>query len=981
MDTLAFLQTVLPSSPIYYAIKISPDTGARHKAFTDLEKLAAAFPVMESQLATGENLYFACSGYKEAYTVREDGKKEWRSDRNWAGAKSFWVDIDVGKADGYHTQYEAFHEIRNKFIQYQIPTPLFLSSGNGFHMYWVMDRDMTNMAEWKSYASLIKAVLMGIGVRIDPTKTADPKAILRPLGTFNNKNPDKPKLVRLLSEKLVHTPQLLDTFIQLFKQIAQRNNIHYNEISEFDLLETPDYARSTKFTLDYSLPCIVDAERIEQRCKQMEYIAQTGGDVAYPVWFLALGLSHHVTDGEYHAHRWSNKHPNYSEENTNRVRANWNVKGAPTCDEFKEKNPDGCRGCVHKVNSPKTLGLFIPVEAPDVSHLEPEVAKQVVEAVPELPEGYRSHGGKMYRVGIVDGEEQFMEFCRGLLYITGRQRGDGDTFSTTWRMHPPHKDDAVIEFVLPNGLLNSKKDLVKKLGEHDILLAEHEGVLMVGYLRASVEKMRIESKAKSIREHFGWQLDGSFLYGNELYSPDGSVKQVAVSNALASFLGTFFTPPQGSLQGYMDALHNVYNRPTMEPFQYVICSAFGSLLNPFVGDTYSGIMLAFAGTDSGRGKTSVSKAAMLGFGSVNASSSCMIVGDGKGQGATANARVLIMSTLRNIPVIFDEFSNKEPDEIRQLCYEVANGASKSYATKDRSLVTGATFQMSPIMTGNTNFHESISIGKGKSAAESVRLLQIYIDNFHTVDFNTEDFGVNYVGKQLMKMQENSGWLGREFVKYVITHKQEVSDLLHKYSEDAARVVSNSAHRFFRYHVACTLTAAEILCEKMGVLKFDNAILQAFSLKMLRYNVQAIVGQVETDWETAFADMVNVLVPQTICTKDYHDGRLSVAEVVPHTHKNIAGRYILGCPNMKAKEWERKLLLTVSAVKEYCKDNRLDRVTLENWARDNKYLIEFPDNRHNITKGTNIPAMHMRAYVFDMEKVDMVLNVDLPKSAP
>jgi hypothetical protein len=965
MDTRQFLNAVLPEANTYYLIKLKPQ-GAFHAPFDSIDKLAQAALIMDTRLNEGESLSFGCSGYKEPFMLSESGKKEYRSNANWSAARCFWVDVDVGKTDCYQTPLEAYISCLNLFEHYKLPKPIYVKSGHGLHLYWRLDRDITALSEWKSYASLLKAVLLGIGLKFDVSKTADPKAALRPIGTINRKQPLNYKPVRILDERLAHDTVYLDGFIQTLKQIAHQKDIYYEEITDFDLLETPAWAMGTGSKLIHKLYDLSYGDRVLERCNQIKYIAEVGGDVDYNLWWRMLGVAKFLHEGDKYAHEWSAQSPHYDEAKTNYHLASWNA-GPTSCAQFKDKNPDGCKGCVHNVTSPIVLGRHNTQVAPDVSHLPIEQVEKIAAELPTLPENYVSAHGKMYKVMMVEGEKQHVEFSRSLLYITGRQRDMSGTFSTTWRMHPPHKDDEAVEFVMPNAFINSKRDMVKKLGEHDILLNDFEATIMSAYLRDSVEKLRIESKARTMREKFGWQLDGAFLYGNELYTSDGEVKQVVINQTLQSFIGSLFTPPQGSMEDYLDAMHSVYNHASMEPFQYVIASTYGSLLNNLVGDTYSGIMLAFAGSNSGRGKTSVCKAAMYGFGSVNNASSCMIVGDGQGQGATTNARVLMLSSLCNFPVVFDEFSNKEPDEIRQLCYEVANGASKAFATKNRELVNGGTFQMSPIITGNTDFHEAIQIGKGKAAAESVRMLQIYIDHYNTIDFTRPEFGGNFVGRKLQVMSANTGWIGRAFVKYMMSNLPRVRELLDKYSNACSRVVLDPAHRFYRYHVACTLAAAHILIEELGLFKFDMAILEAFALRMLGTNIRNVAGMVKSDFESLFSSMVNEMLPRIYSTKDYHDGRTVTPELVYPIRDIAVGRWIVGSPSMEEKDWAGRLVLSIAAVAEWCQKNNIDKTALLQWTDKQGMLVKMKDNRCSLTKGTTAAPVSLRAYVFQMDK--------------
>jgi hypothetical protein len=68
-----------------------------------------------------------------------------------------------------------------------MPLPVFVSSGYGLHIYWVL-REPLPESEWRKYANRLAALFAKHGLKVDPSRTKDSASILRPPGTHNWKN-------------------------------------------------------------------------------------------------------------------------------------------------------------------------------------------------------------------------------------------------------------------------------------------------------------------------------------------------------------------------------------------------------------------------------------------------------------------------------------------------------------------------------------------------------------------------------------------------------------------------------------------------------------------------------------------------------------------------------------------------------------------------------------------------------------------------
>lgn len=141
----------------------------------------------------GRNAYFACSEYLTPGT---------RKGENVSKARAFWLDIDCGDAKaaegkGYATKSEGHTELIKFCREADMPMPnALVDSGNGLHVYWVLDTDLT-LEEWRAYSRVCKALTAKYGFLADPARTADISSVLRVPGTINWKDPANPKLVKL----------------------------------------------------------------------------------------------------------------------------------------------------------------------------------------------------------------------------------------------------------------------------------------------------------------------------------------------------------------------------------------------------------------------------------------------------------------------------------------------------------------------------------------------------------------------------------------------------------------------------------------------------------------------------------------------------------------------------------------------------------------------------------------------------------------
>jgi putative DNA primase/helicase len=161
------------------------------------DRFAGSF-FLSSETAGAEKAFELCNAGENVYSgvnprTGKAGKKE-----NVKYLSAFHAEVDYGKL-GHNklTKHQTYEECLKAIRDFQIEPTLVVHSGGGFHCYWVL----SNSAKVEDYGvqvleSINKALIMKLGG--DPgTQNID--RVLRVPGTYNLKNPDNPRPVRVVS--------------------------------------------------------------------------------------------------------------------------------------------------------------------------------------------------------------------------------------------------------------------------------------------------------------------------------------------------------------------------------------------------------------------------------------------------------------------------------------------------------------------------------------------------------------------------------------------------------------------------------------------------------------------------------------------------------------------------------------------------------------------------------------------------------------
>ena len=952
MNTVDFLKKIWPSEGVFL-LAVKTDKGFRHKGFESAEDAAEWAGHADT---AGVDVYHACAAYRQRPYVDANGHRVSRTRENWLSAKAFWCDVDCGaeKAEsgaGYATKEDARIAVDRWCIEHQFPAPMVVSSGHGLHCYWVLT-DSLPPDEWVKFASAIKASMRSEGVRVDPTRSADFASILRPVGTHNRKS--DPVLVEVLRDE-----PAVDTAVFL----AAAANLVASGVSAPPAYLVGEKVEELPFPeAEYSARLVAD------KCPLMAKLRDTQGDVSYETWRGLIGVIHFCKEGLPLAREWSARRAETGHAQTDvDLRFNsWNA-GPTTCDMLADSDKSFCEMCPYrsKIKTPLVLGREMPEPKAETveAHTEDDARETALQVdIPELPQGYEWNNGQMIHwVKDKDGNLQPKAFCRHRFYLVGRIRNHENAYEYVVRVHLPH--NAIRTFKLSGEIIGQGgAKLFGALGAREILVSNNPdaGTHMCAYLRDQVRKIMDEKTVMPTYSSFGWQDDGSFLLGNRLYKEDGSIAEALLSG-YALDRKDDLPMPRGSLEEYAKALNWVYNRPGMEPMQYVICAMFASPMVKLFDMSYSGIPIAITGAASGKGKTTACLAALSGFGDA---SRLTVAGEA---GATPKARSALLGTMSDIPVLFDEVTNMTANALSSLAYALSNGMEPLRLRATSGAVRFAdreTWHLHAACTGNSYIGARLA-QNGQSEAEAMRIFELRVDKYDIPQLNPIE-----VTQKLAAMNRNAGCAGEALIRWLVSHKDEFTQAAKEVQgvvvEDET-LITNAKYRFFRNHVILSLTAAAIM-KNLGIIEFDLRKLTEFALQAVKDLCEMAKLANAVDYDSALTEMIDSMQMDILVTPMYRLPRNSPPyDFRPKTA--LVGRAIKS--PKPTEEFNNKLYLSSKAIRQWCVEHRVDQTAFKDYLKNKGVFTGTTMFR--LGTSTKLISSPQRCWEIDLGKIDIDLS--------
>jgi hypothetical protein len=303
MKTLDFLSLVWPANAKHYCLWIKSKRGPLYNRVFDTIYDAAVFA---GQKSATDNVYYCMHTLKATSVIGSDGKSHQRTKENMDVCQVLFTDLDCGKDEhgkpkAYPDQPTALADIDRVVDSISIPQPMIVNSGNGWHIYWVLDRALGE-AEWLPLATNLRNLFDKVGLKYDPSKIVDRTAVLRPPGTFNHKEETHPVALHSIGAGVVSTDYMQKILLQA--QAVQP------QVSQSQTLppSAPEFGDNTSMR---DLGEKVTMAEVRAICPQMKRISnELGKSCREPEWRVSLGVAAYTSTADA-GHKISKGHPGY----------------------------------------------------------------------------------------------------------------------------------------------------------------------------------------------------------------------------------------------------------------------------------------------------------------------------------------------------------------------------------------------------------------------------------------------------------------------------------------------------------------------------------------------------------------------------------------------------------------------------------------------------------------------------------------------
>jgi len=778
MDTLNFLQRVLPSAGFYVTTVINPD-GRRQGFFATVEELAKAVTGLDQR---GNNTYFAISAFVE---------KGNRKQENVRATKVIALDVDCGDSKPYPTWKEGLAATGRFIQQMGLPKPLIIHSGNGLHVYWVLTEELEPV-RWKPLAEAMKAAAKDKGFEIDPAVPADSARVLRPVGTTNPKSGTQ---VRMLVDAQPVAVEQLAACLSAY-MVA-------HPVSQSRSTSSSPLAQALRVQQDFPP---ANATVIATKCQQIGWAAKNQGDVEEPFWYAMIGVAAHCQDPEATAISWSDQHPGYNASETLRKLSHWKTAttGPSTCKKFEELRPAGCKGCKFKdkVGTPARLGIQYLEVAPSIT--APDTAAHDVP----LPRPFKrtADGIKM----TVD--ETDIDVCKFDIYPVGYGRDESLGYETVrFHWNRPHRGWQ--ELVMRQALLTEgHRDFATVLADQGIVLLNRN---QTGYfqimLRSYMDELRQKRAMTNLYATMGWKENFSqFVIGDTVLrrNTDGSVSEESITLASGSArLGHELWHTAGSKDAWVN-FTALLDKADLRAHMFALAVGFSGPLYAFTG--LKGLTVSLYGPTGG-GKSLAQMWIQSIYGNPDKLHFAAKF--------TQNSLFGRMGLYSHMPMTIDEVTMMDNKEVGDFAYWVSQGRDKARMNRNAEERDAKTWALPVIVSTNKSMNSKLIASGLDTDAQLARILEVSVPPSRLF---TKD---STAGRKIYEfINANYGHVGREFIKRLLelgetgiraAIAQATEDFRGKY-----KAQFSGEERFWEQSIILADLAAR-LAKEWGLIAYDH----------------------------------------------------------------------------------------------------------------------------------------------------------------
>ena len=796
-----FLEVILPPTGIYCVFALEGKRVHSQTFHNTKLEIDIAVDLLEEK---GLNSFVAVSSFESARN---------RTAENVAHVRSFFLDLDcdpnIDDDKHYPSQRDALLGLKQLVKDLKLPRPMLVNSGRGIHAYWPLTEAVPRV-QWKAVADRFKAACLLNGMKIDPAVPADAARVLRAVGSSNFKDKLNPLKVEVLT---VVPPISFDVFKTLFG------------VTENSFLE-PQVKRPlddvTKLLLankPSSFKLILQKSAAGNGCQQLLDAVLHQDTTSEPVWRAALSVAQFCKDRDKAIHAISNKHPEYSPEDTEAKAAR--IQGPYRCETFWKDNPKGCEGCKHKdkITSPIVLGRGEVEQATAADNVVTDkVEPEKVYVIPEYPFPFvrGKHGGIYVKSKDDDDAPTDVLVYENDFYLVNTVDDPIFGMSGLFRLHLPQ--DGVREFLVPFKDMVVKEKFREHISTRGACPNNKQMEALVGYANLSVKSHQKAQRAQKSRLQFGWADNHTnFIIGDRQVS----ATEIRYSPPSSITLGlTNMFRKKGTLEKWKE-IASFYNRPGMEMHMFALFAGFSSPLVPF--SKKKGGVISLYSEEAGTGKTTMLHMINSIFG--HPEELMLIKSD------TVNARISRMGTMQNITITVDEITNETPEVTSEFLYNYlhARGKHRLQGSANIERLNTTHWNANAVLTGNSPVEDKLHVKKRNPDGELARFLEFRFDAGNNLSKAETDAIFNPIW-------ENFGVAGEPYMQYVIRELPAVIRAIDDMQLSIDKNAELTQRERYWSTIATTTLTGGLIARAAGVLDFtdeDFARIYKWTINMLK----------------------------------------------------------------------------------------------------------------------------------------------------
>lgn len=853
MDTLDFLTRVLPTEGNYCASvaysKEDGGQGIRQRFFSSVKDLSDFLVLLSER---DETVYYGVASFASDADGKLRRKQSYAKD-----LKVLAIDVDVGKArNSYATRKDALLAIQDFITRSKLPEPVIVSSGVGFHCYFVLVSPL-DVHSWQPLADSLKACWQSYGLEADPAVTADAARVLRPVGTKHLKSGKTVKVIRdapdttydvmkaALSQWLSAEPQV-PAYLKGFT-------------SGIKLVDKHEFAPAVGFV-------------VASKCKQIANAIKNPEKVDEPLWYTLIGVAAHTTDPEATAQEWSKGHPSYSEAATSDKLKQWqdNATGPSTCARFAALNPSGCNGCPYKnkITTPASLGRSYQEAPIDVSAPDP-IAQDI-----ELPRPYkRTASGIKYTMDDTD-----IDICPFDIYPVGYGRDEALGYETVrYHWDRPHVGWTLLSFRQAL-LTDGHRDFATCMADNGILLrSQKQTEDFRQMLRDYMQQLRERRAMSNLYNSMGWKENNTqFILGDTVIKTDatGAVNEDASSlSSHANKTSTDMYAKGGTLSDWIDGTA-ILEEADLPAHMFTLNMGFAAPLFNFTG--LKGLTVSLYGPTGG-GKTLAQYFVQSIYGDPDKLHFAAKF--------TQNALFSRLGMYNNLPMTIDEATMMQDKEVGDFLYYVSQGRDKARLGRNADERESKTWATPVIVSTNVSLASKLTSSGIETDAQAARLLEVNVPA-HDL-FKQDTTAGQKIYSHLMK---NYGHAGREFLKELV----KIGDVRLREMIDEARSTFTSKYdvqfageeRYWETAIVLQDLAASI-ASRLGLIKYDYTKGTLWVLEQLGA-IRSSATDSRTDSFDMLSEYLNEVADAAVTVM--HTGSHIVPDISPYHRSELHARF-------------------------------------------------------------------------------------------